>query len=493
MMKKLALILIVLFSITASAYSQSLLRKIVVPPHPADSIDLAYYSRKNPWSATGQAFSLNMGIWAFDRYIREADFAYISMNTVKANFKHGFVWDNDGIGTNMFMHPYHGSLYYNAARSNGYNYWQSGLYSLSGSAMWELFMENEYPSLNDIMATPIGGLAVGEMLYRTSDLVLDDRRVGMHRFGRELAGFLIAPTRGLSRILTGDAWRRRSTSGKQFGVPNVSVEISSGVRILELRGKVLDKGIGFTTGINIEYGDRYASDNEKPFDYFTFRANLNMQGSQPLLGQVNIMGRLFVTDLVDKEKDFLNFGVYQHFDFYDSDTISRVSNKIPYKICTPAAVGVGLMYQSKRARNFNINGSLHLNLLMLGGALSDYYKVDQRNYNIGSGFGTKAIFGFAYKDKFAMNLRSEMYRLFTWKGYPQDVDWDAVNIHDFDFQGDQSQAILHVNSLNAELKINEHVYLTGIFANYVRETNYKYFDKMFSRSSEGRMMLTYKF
>jgi hypothetical protein len=83
------------------------------------------------------------------------------MHTIKKNLKGGFVWDNDQMGTNMFLHPYHGNLYYNSARSRGFNYWESGLFALGGSAMWELFMENEYPSINDIIATPIGGLSLG--------------------------------------------------------------------------------------------------------------------------------------------------------------------------------------------------------------------------------------------------------------------------------------------------------------------------------------------
>ncbi len=149
--------------------------------------------------------------------------------TIRANFRKGFIWDNDNMAVNMFLHPYHGNLYFNSGgRANGLNYWESGLVALGGSAMWELFMESEYPSTNDIIATPIGGMALGEVLYRTSDLVLDDRRTGWSRFGQELSGFLISPMRGLTRIVNGDAWRKRPTSGKQFGVPDVSVDISMG-------------------------------------------------------------------------------------------------------------------------------------------------------------------------------------------------------------------------------------------------------------------------
>lgn len=479
--------------ISLSAQSQFAIRKQVVPPKPADSIDIVYYSKKKGWLAASKVAGLNIGLWAFDRYVLDADFAYINIHTIKRNLKKGFVWDNDQMGTNMFLHPYHGSLYFNSARSNGYNFWESGAFALGGSAMWELFLENEYPSVNDIIATPIGGLAIGEVLYRTSDLVLDDRKSEANRFGRELAGFLIAPTRGLSRIISGDAWRKRATSGKQFGVPDVSVEVAVGARALEFKEPIWDKGIGGAIDINIEYGDRFSSENEKPYEYFTFKSNLNVHSSQPILSQLNIIGRLFVTDLVETEKDFLSLGFYQHFDYYDSDTISKVSGEIPYKFCTPASVGAGLIYRSNRTKRFSFDAYLHTNLVLLGGALSDHYVVDKRNYNLASGFSTKLGFNTAYKDKFSISGNYEVYRMFTWKGYPENVDWDAIDVHEFNYQGDHSQAILHAISLRADLKIRKQMYLSGIFYNYTRDTNYKYFDDVFSQTYETRLMLTYKF
>ncbi len=69
-------------------------------------------------------------------------------------------------------------------------------------------MENEYPSTNDIIATPIGGMAIGEVCYRISDLLIDDRQTGWRRFGHEAGVFLVSPMRGLTRILTGDAWKK---------------------------------------------------------------------------------------------------------------------------------------------------------------------------------------------------------------------------------------------------------------------------------------------
>lgn len=486
--------LTILFLIVAlSVQAQFAIRHQVSTPRPPDSLDIAYYSKKNGWLAASKVFGLNMGIWAFDRYVQKAEFAYINMHTIRKNLKHGFVWDNDQMGTNMFLHPYHGNLYYNSARSNGYNYWESGLFALGGSAMWELFMENEYPSINDIIATPIGGLSLGEVLYRTSDLVLDDRETGRNRFGRELAGFVIAPTRGLSRIISGDAWKKRTTSGKQFGIPDISVEISAGLRALELKEPILDKGVGAAIDVNIEYGDRFSSENEKPYDYFTFKSNLNVHSSQPLLSQLNIVGRLYVTDLIDNEKDFLSLGFYQHFDYYDSDTISKNSGKIPYKFCTPASFGAGLIYQSKRTKKLTFNAFLHANLILLGGTLSDHYVVDMRNYNLASGFSTKVGFNTAYKDKISISGNYEVYRMFTYKGYPKDIDWNTIDVHEFNYQGDRSQAILHAVSIRVDLKLRKQLYFTAIGYNYTRDTNYRYFDNVFSNTSESRFMLTYKF
>ena len=135
--------LLILTLICVSVQGQIAIRQQVSTPYAPDSIDLAYYSKKRPFLAGKQILGMNMGLWAFDRYVLDAHYAYINIHTIKANLKKGFVWDNDQMGNNMFLHPYHGSLYYNAARSNGYNYWQSGAFALGGSSIWELFLENE--------------------------------------------------------------------------------------------------------------------------------------------------------------------------------------------------------------------------------------------------------------------------------------------------------------------------------------------------------------
>ena len=458
----------------------------------ADSLDLQYYGKKRLGQSIATVVGLNLGVWTFDRYVRNQDYAYISMNTVKENLTHGFIWDNDNLSTNMFFHPYHGNLYFNAARSNGYNYWQSGLFAFGGSAMWELFMENEYPSTNDIIATPIGGMALGETLYRTSDLILDDRATGRERVVREIAAFIVSPMRGLTRVISGDARRHRSTSGRQFGIPDVCVAFSVGARALEFKDDILDRGMGITSEIDIEYGDRFNTEHEKPYDFFSMGVGLNLQKSQPLLGQVNLVGRLLNREIVENSDMILNAGLYQHFDFYDSNVISDVSPVVPYKIAIPASVGGGLQLQWQKVGNWELSASLHANGSLMGAVLSDHYRLADRNYNIASGFGTKSQLTALYKEsKFSVSLSHEFYRFFTWDGYDRNVDWASVDPRTLDAQGDESQSSVHVSELRLDYRLMKRMYLTGSFMHFHRDTNYRYYPHVKSSTTSTRLMITF--
>lgn len=81
---------------------------------------------------------------------------------------HGPVIDQDNAIFNYVLHPYAGAAYYMSARSQGFNVWQSWLYSfLVSTVFWEFGVEAfmEYPSIQDLIITPMGGLVLGEAFY----------------------------------------------------------------------------------------------------------------------------------------------------------------------------------------------------------------------------------------------------------------------------------------------------------------------------------------
>lgn len=455
-------------------------RHIVSTPVLPDSVDIRLHAHKAFWRAGAETVGFNIGLWAFDRYVQKGHFAYISWNTIRENFKHGFEWDDDHLNTNMFAHPYNGSIFFNAGRSNGFNFWQSELFAIGGSAMWEMFMEREYPSTNDIIATPIGGAALGEVLYRTSDLILDDRSTGGERFGRELAAFLVDPMKGINRIVTGMAWKKRATSGRRFGIPPISVELSLGGRYLSLIENDEGSRAGAVAEINIEYGDRFAETTKAPYDYFSFLMELQGIKSQPLLSRVEIMGRLLSKEILDKKNMNLNIGLYQHFDFFDSDTIRPERNavyfpcSVPYKIGTPASVGGGAMFRYTPSEHMSLDGYVHLNGVILAGVLTDFYRNYHRNYNWGSGFSVKAGINWALSDdRISVRLANQYYRIYTWNGYDINYDWSLTpDGKPVDVQGDSSHSSFNHLETSVNYRLWKRLYLTCGIDFYSRRTEY---------------------
>lgn len=453
---------------------------IMSQPHKTDSVDLAFHQRKHFWRAAAETVGFNLGLWAFDRTVLKGHYSYISLNTIKENFRHGFEWDNDHLKTNMFDHPYTGGLYYNAARSNGYNFWQSELFAIGGSAMWELFMECEYPSTNDIIATPVGGAVLGEVEYRLSDLILDNRTWGPERVGRELAAFIVDPMRGVNRLISGRAWSRRATSGRHFGIPSLKIDISAGIRRLTMLDNYHVSKSGAAAEIDLEYGERYGVSAKKPYDYFTGHAELQSIPTQPFLSRVEIIGRLLSADLVEKPTINLNIGLYQHFDFFDSDTISASPDNqwqpcnIPYKLGSPASVGGGLMLGCRPLPQLSLDAYLHLNAVVLAGMLTDYYRDYNRNYNWGSGFSIKAGAQFNFlSDRILLRVADEYFRVYTWNGSDSNANW--TNIPDgrpVNIQGDASRSWFNHVDLSVDYRMLSRLYITLGVDFYKRNTFY---------------------
>ncbi|UCF64787.1 MAG: DUF3943 domain-containing protein, partial [bacterium] len=92
--------------------------------------------------AIAEVAASNIFIWSINRYLREDNYSFqIGWRTIETNLRHGFEWDPNNFMTNFFAHPYHGSTYFNAARTNGLNYWESIPFTFAGSMMWEIYME----------------------------------------------------------------------------------------------------------------------------------------------------------------------------------------------------------------------------------------------------------------------------------------------------------------------------------------------------------------
>ncbi len=110
-------------------------------------------------------------------------------------FKKGPEWDHDKFIFNWVLHPYAGAAYFMCARTNGFNFWRSMLYSaLISTVAWEFGIEAcmERPSYQDLFVTPLIGSIIGEGFYRLKRQIVDrDYEIlGSKYIGHILAFFL---------------------------------------------------------------------------------------------------------------------------------------------------------------------------------------------------------------------------------------------------------------------------------------------------------------
>ncbi|WP_281225325.1 DUF3943 domain-containing protein [Flavobacterium aquiphilum] len=104
----------------------------------------------------------------------------------KQNVKAGPVWDHDDWVLNWVTHPYAGGIYYMTARSSGFTWFESFLYSaFMSTCFWEYGIEAfaEIPSKQDLIITPVVGSAIGEgFFYCKKSILRHDKRVLKSRF-----------------------------------------------------------------------------------------------------------------------------------------------------------------------------------------------------------------------------------------------------------------------------------------------------------------------
>ncbi|HSC64776.1 MAG TPA: DUF3943 domain-containing protein [Caldimonas sp.] len=246
----------------------------------------------------------------------------VTASTIRRNLHSGWDSDRDPFNINQLGHPYQGSMYHGFARSAGFNYWESAGYTFAGSAFWEVFGETTHPSINDQVATGIGGTFLGEALFRMSSLILE-RGGGMPRFWRELAAAAVSPSTGFNRLVFSDRYGAVFSSKDAAYYSRLGIGYSRGVReevgVTSTRFQPNEAQLDFS----IDYGlpGRKGYEYTRPFDYFTFQATASSAN-----GFENVLTRgLLVGKPYDVGSDYHGvWGLYGSYDYISPQTF-RVS------------------------------------------------------------------------------------------------------------------------------------------------------------------------
>lgn len=147
-------------------------------------------------------------------------------------------WDHDKFYFNYLLHPYAGAAYFMAARSCGFNFWQSLLYcSLISNVGWEYGVEAfmERPSIQDLFITPLVGSVIGECFYKLKrHIVSEGYTLGGSSVLGNIVVFLIDPVNEVIGLFGGNPARKaakRYKSGElssSFIMPSGNGEVRLG-------------------------------------------------------------------------------------------------------------------------------------------------------------------------------------------------------------------------------------------------------------------------
>jgi len=310
-----------------------------------------YYSK-----TAFEILELNFGLWAFDRYLMNETWAKINLKTILNNIGDGFEWDYDTFVTNQLGHPYHGAMFYTLARTNGLGFFESTLYTSLGSYFWEVFMESNHPSTNDMIMTSFGGVTLGEALYRMAELIDDENTTSLGRAFRESLCFFVNPVYGL-KVLTANAYKLRDSQGRRNYVLNFPFGASNSS----------SKETSFVLEANMEYRD-YLRNNPSgvgPYDWFSLNCKFGLHDNGFHDKELCTSGVL----IGKKIKDNLA-GLFGVFDYINTHLAEKMS---------ALGFGPGLVTSFTSDSNLFFNSSGILSVIFGGSSPS----IDLENYHLG--------------------------------------------------------------------------------------------------------------
>ncbi len=296
------------------------------PGHPSP----AAAAPPGPWGvrrsvplAAGQLVAALAIASVYNEYVHGSDYVQVSPRTWWRNLQRGFEYDQNKFDTNHFYHPWNGALFYSAGRSNGLGFWGSSSMALAGSFLWECCGETLPMSTNDLVSTSLGGVAMGEALFRLGSTILDNRDTGASRVAREVGVLAIDPVRGVNRVLS--PGQRRAPNPEEafeWRPRRLGVVVSLGARRVGNEGEL--SGDAAKTApfadLFVGYGSVFDNERRRPYDSFWLQAQVNFTDDVDPAGLFTVRGDVLSKGLGAPGARAGAVALVQHFDYVNQRT-----------------------------------------------------------------------------------------------------------------------------------------------------------------------------
>jgi hypothetical protein len=388
---------------------------MAVPPANLRNDDRKLNRKYHLWIPLADVAGTNVLINVVDRYALKYDYARISFKSWGNNLRAGWpwgpgwIWDHDPFGNNFLFHPITGNLYYNAARANGYTIYEAAPITFFGSYMWKIFGENGKPEREDLINTTLSGIFIGEITYRLSSDILDDRATGAERTLREIGAGIIDPVRAINRLLQGKTSRK--TSKEVYEKEPLHLRWSSGARLINADDLFGSGHLSEIENINIDYGDPFEVRSRKPYDFFKAQAELDFGKDRILLDNAYGYGLLWGKNLRLGNLEMLA-GAFQHWDYYDNRHFEL----------TAIGFGPGAISRLPFSSNSSLQVDFHACGVPFGGNTTRVgpYSPKTKDYDLIGGFEAKLQCAFNIGGRLHAALNGFYYITHTYVGNPRD-------------------------------------------------------------------------
>jgi hypothetical protein len=343
---------------------------------PSSGSHPATVKQKRAWVApTIKLMSANLLPFSVNYFIRKKSFSFVSLQSIATNLHpKSWEWDTDKFSNNQFAHPYHGSLYFNAFRSEGFSFWQSVPAAFTGSLLWEIAGESDKPAINDLINTTFGGITWGEMTHRFAQRLAHNWRTGRRKNMLDAMGIMVDPMKGASHLLAG---RKPQTAGPT-DTTKIQFEFSAGSRLYYRAGtgeKQESKEEWFNR-LNLVYGSEHG-ELKTPFSFFSVMVEAGNSDSA-FFNIAQIRGNVWGWNL-QRSAGSRHIGlVTLEYDYYRNTAFSYGMQTARFSVVS----------ETSPVSTIHVQASMGANLIGLAAVSVDNpYDREPRNYDYASGVG----------------------------------------------------------------------------------------------------------
>lgn len=228
----------------------------------------------------GVMLSAGLAVYYKNLAYNAVDFDYTLKDGIKKKFSGEAMLFDDNDKFANYGHVYAGVMYYQVARSNGFNALESFLITFASSAAWEFIEYQEVFSINDQILTPVGGYIIGEATYQISCALTQKNSVAA-----KALGYTINPSLAMNHGIDAVSKKDKNAATPDCKKPRWS-DISVYVG-LEKGQKAYEPNLNndYVVGMNAEVVtlsgyNREGSEKKLVFDTAMVKMNVENNGNQ---------------------------------------------------------------------------------------------------------------------------------------------------------------------------------------------------------------------